>query len=356
MATHAAQSPLAPVPDMPASRVLDRSGTLDETALASLRAQVAAIEQDTRAQLAILVVPSTGGEAIEPYATRVFALWKPGRRVQDDGVLLLLAIDDRRMRIEVGQGLEGTIPDLAAARIIEQQMKPRLREQDVDGALRAALDALGQRLRDTPGGASASDDGAAAQDGGGKAPWRDLSVEAWGVLGMVLWSVALGCWRARRGLAWPLLAGLAAGGLGLAVFCVDRPPLLTGCVPVYVVAGLLGYGCGRSSWVRWGAASVVGVVGGLAALAWFVGADHFWWGFLWLLGGSGGLLFVAGLVMALRSVWRNGIGYASGAAAGRQHDSSSSRSDSSGDSGGSSSSSGSSGGGSSSGGGASGSW
>ncbi|MEO7888301.1 MAG: TPM domain-containing protein, partial [Polaromonas sp.] len=115
------------------ARVLDTTGTLHTTHIAELNQQILALEADTRAAVVVLMVPTTGDEAIEQYATRVFEKWKIGDTKRDDGILILVATEDRRMRIEVGQGLEGTVPDVLAGRIIDQDMKPRFRRNDYAG-------------------------------------------------------------------------------------------------------------------------------------------------------------------------------------------------------------------------------
>ncbi|WP_370693211.1 TPM domain-containing protein [Klebsiella pneumoniae] len=104
------------------------------------------------AQVAILMVPSTYPDSIEAYATRVFEAWKLGRKGIDDGVLVLVAKDDRRMRIEVGYGLEGTITDIDAGRIIREYMTPAFRQQDYAGGLEAAA-ATPRRRSVVPGAA-----------------------------------------------------------------------------------------------------------------------------------------------------------------------------------------------------------
>jgi uncharacterized protein len=104
-----AQAKQVPVPAMK-SRVVDLTHTLKPDEAEALRADIAALQADTQAQLAVLIVPTTGTDTIEQYATRVFAQWKLGRQEADDGVLLLVALKDRKMRIEVGTGLEGTSP------------------------------------------------------------------------------------------------------------------------------------------------------------------------------------------------------------------------------------------------------
>ncbi len=113
-----------PAPDaaIPAldSPVVDTTGTLDAATVQRLDAQARALQQRKGSQLQVLVVPSTQPESIEQYAVRVFEAWKLGRKGVDDGVLLLVAKDDRAVRIETGYGLEGAIPDIAANRVIQE--------------------------------------------------------------------------------------------------------------------------------------------------------------------------------------------------------------------------------------------
>lgn len=125
-----------------ARRVTDLTATLDAAERARLEASLAALEARKGAQVAILMVPSTYPDSIEAYATRVFEAWKLGRKGIDDGVLVLVAKDDRRMRIEVGYGLEGTITDIDAGRIIREYMTPAFRQQDYAGGLEAAAQRL----------------------------------------------------------------------------------------------------------------------------------------------------------------------------------------------------------------------
>ena len=99
------------------TRVTDQTATLTPPQRASLEAKLAALEQRKGAQLAVLIVPTTQPEPIEQYATRVFDAWKLGRKGVDDGVLVIVAKNDRHVRIEVAYGLEGAIPDAAAKRV-----------------------------------------------------------------------------------------------------------------------------------------------------------------------------------------------------------------------------------------------
>ena len=128
------------------SLVTDTTGALTPAQQAALREKLDDLQAHLGPQLAVLVVPTTGPEDIEAYATRVFAQWRLGNAKDDDGLLILVALKDRRMRIEVGQGLEGRVPDLAASHIIDAQMAPRFRQADYHGGIDAAVDALIERL------------------------------------------------------------------------------------------------------------------------------------------------------------------------------------------------------------------
>ena len=148
-----AQAP-QPVPRLEA-RVTDLTATLDSGQRARLEEQLAAIEQRKGAQVAVLVVPSTQPEAIEEYSMRVVEAWKLGRaqadgRRVDDGVLVLVAKDDRRIRIEVGYGLEGAIPDALAKRIVAEVIAPRFRQGDFFGGISAAVEDLGRLIEGEP--------------------------------------------------------------------------------------------------------------------------------------------------------------------------------------------------------------
>ena len=142
------------------SRVTDLTGTLTAPQRGQLEEALAAIEREHGAQVAVLMVPSTRPEAIEQFSIRVAEAWRLGRGREaarrdtgrreahaiDDGVLLLVAKDDRRVRIEVGYGLEGAIPDAIAQRIIAESITPRLRAGDFHGGLQAAIADLGRRI------------------------------------------------------------------------------------------------------------------------------------------------------------------------------------------------------------------
>ena len=111
------------------SPVVDTTGTLDATSKQQLEQQSLALQQRKGSQLQVLLVPSTAPETIEQYAVRAFEQFKLGRKGVDDGLLLVVAKDDRKVRIEVGYGLEGAIPDITAGRVIQEYLVPKFRQR-----------------------------------------------------------------------------------------------------------------------------------------------------------------------------------------------------------------------------------
>jgi uncharacterized protein len=124
------------------SPVTDLTGTLTPDQTASLEAKLRAFEAGKGSQVAVLIVPSTQPESIEQYALRVAEAWKLGREGVDDGALLLVALGDRRVRIEVGYGLEGALPDAIANRIIDEDIVPAFRRGDVSGGIATGADRM----------------------------------------------------------------------------------------------------------------------------------------------------------------------------------------------------------------------
>jgi len=130
-----------PVPALQA-RVTDQARVLQEPARSALEAKLAAFELAKGSQIAVLIVDSTQPEAIEQFSIRVVEAWRLGRPGVDDGVLLLVALGDRTLRIEVGRGLEGAIPDAIAKRVIAEVITPYFQRGDVAGGIDAGVDAL----------------------------------------------------------------------------------------------------------------------------------------------------------------------------------------------------------------------
>jgi len=138
-----------PVPRL-TGRVVDLTSTLTGSERAALEQKLAALEQRKGSQVAVLMVKSTQPEAIEQFSLRVAEAWQIGRGKTDDGVVVVVAKDDRRMRIEVGYGLEGAVPDALAKRIIAEQMTPHFRDGDYAGGLNAGIDALAKLIDGEP--------------------------------------------------------------------------------------------------------------------------------------------------------------------------------------------------------------
>lgn len=123
-----------PVPAL-TSPVTDLTQTLSAVQQRALEQRLLTHAERTGTQVAVLLVPTTGAETIEQYSLRVAEQWRLGRQAVDDGVLLLVAKDDRALRIEVGYGLEGALSDVLASRIIQQVITPRFRAGDFAGGV-----------------------------------------------------------------------------------------------------------------------------------------------------------------------------------------------------------------------------
>src|ERR1700744_3547730 len=123
-------------------RVVDQTGTLSSDTVASLSQKLKDFEARKGSQIAVLIVPTTAPETIEQYSIRVAEAWKIGRRKIDDGALLVVAKEDRKLRIEVGYGLEGALPDVTARRIIDEIIVPHFRTGDFAGGISAGVDRI----------------------------------------------------------------------------------------------------------------------------------------------------------------------------------------------------------------------
>lgn len=131
-------------------RVVDEAGMVPPEVRQRLEEKLAAFEGETGAQVAVLTIPSLEGEVLEDFSLRVAETWKLGRAEQDDGVLFLVARDDRKMRIEVGYGLEGRLTDLQSGRILSDMVRPRFRAGDFGGGVEAGVDAILGTLHGDP--------------------------------------------------------------------------------------------------------------------------------------------------------------------------------------------------------------
>ncbi|MDH0865705.1 TPM domain-containing protein [Mitsuaria sp. GD03876] len=135
-----------PVPAL-SGRVVDQTGTLAPAQRQAIEAKLAAFEQEAGPQIVILMVRSTAPEDIAAYAQRIGDQWKIGRRDVGDGLLIVVAKDDRRINIQTAKALEGAVPDLAARQIIERDITPAFKAGDYAGGLNRGIDALQARIR-----------------------------------------------------------------------------------------------------------------------------------------------------------------------------------------------------------------
>jgi uncharacterized protein len=223
---------------------MDSTGTLTAAQRGALEAKLTAFEQSRGAQVVLLMVPTTQPEDIAAYAQRIGDSWKIGRQSIGDGLLLVVAKNDRTVRIETTKALEGAIPDLTASRIIETAITPRFKQGDFAGGLDAGTDQImalitGEKL-------PAPQQGNARQRGGsGGFDWTTLAVFLFfavpiggrvlsSVLGRKLGSVATG--GAVGVLAWLFSSSLIIGAIAA----------LAGMV-FALVSGLGGLATGRSS-------------------------------------------------------------------------------------------------------------
>lgn len=217
---------LAPVPSLSA-RVIDPAGELAEADRQRLETRLARLETERGTQVVVLLVRSTAPEDIASFANRVANTWKIGRRDVGDGLVVVVAVQDRRMRIEVAKALEGAVPDLMARRIIDEAMAPRFRAGDYLGGLLAATDRLDSLIAGEPlPSPSASVPTGSAPDRG--FDWDDLAIFLFlavpvaasisrAALGRSLGALATGVGAGALAL-WvtaSLLIGLAAGVIAL---------------------------------------------------------------------------------------------------------------------------------------------
>lgn len=132
---------LVAVPPL-SGRVVDQTGTLAAADVASLTQTLKDLETRKGSQIAVLIVPTTDGEAIEQFSLRVAEAWKIGRKKIDDGALLVIAKNDRRLRIEVGYGLEGALTDVTTKRIIDEDITPKFKAGDFAGGVSAGINRM----------------------------------------------------------------------------------------------------------------------------------------------------------------------------------------------------------------------
>jgi uncharacterized protein len=227
---------LAPVPPLE-GRVIDRTNTLDAAQRQAMEQHLANVEHELGTQIVVLIVDRTLPEDIAAYAQRVGDQWKIGRRNVGDGLLIVVAKNDRRIRIEVAKALEGAVPDLAANQIITETIAPAFKRNDYAGGLNAAIDRIAARIKPEGLPAPASPRQGGARDIG--FDWGELAMFFFvgvpivgalltGMLGRKLGALATG--GAAGGLAWLLSASLFVAGLA--------------GVAALIMVGVFGFGSG----------------------------------------------------------------------------------------------------------------
>jgi uncharacterized protein len=225
-----------PVPVLK-ERVTDLTGTLSAAQKSELEARIAAYESRRGSQIAVLMLPTTKPEEIEQYAIRVAEAWKIGRKGVDDGLILVVAKDDRRLRIEVGYGLEGAIPDSVAKRVIEERITPRFRDGDFYGGVRDGVEQLIRLAEGEKLPAPQASRGRQAPDN-----WSNYLIAA-----IVFIAVAGGVLKAVLGRVPGSLA--TGAGLGLIAWILFGITIAAAAVVIGFLLAFTNTGTGRGS--RW---------------------------------------------------------------------------------------------------------
>lgn len=204
--------------------VNDYAGVLSAQQHEQLSTMLLAQEKETSNQVVILTVSSLNGEEIEPYANEIFHTWKLGQAGKDNGVLIVLAIKERKMRIEVGRGLEGALTDAIASQIIRREMTPRFKSGDFAGGLSAAVSAIQLAVKGeyAPKGGNVNFPGAGGAVAGGWPWWVWVIIVV--VVILILLAIALGNIPTRGGgtvlsdaldVGSEAAGGILAGGIDL---------------------------------------------------------------------------------------------------------------------------------------------
>jgi uncharacterized protein len=233
---------LVPIPDL-SHRVTDLTSTLNAAQANALEHKLAAFEAKQGSQIAVLIVPTTQPEDIAQFGIRVADAWKIGRKKVDDGVILIVAKDDRRLRLEVGYGLEGAIPDAIAKRVIAETITPYFKAGDFAGGIDAGVTQL-MRLIEGEQLPPPQEAPAGQQQGG-----AFMFVLFGGIIAGWILSAMLG--RVMGGM----LAGLGSGVIG-ALFGLGSAAFLIGLMVFFIV------GIRQRSYGGWSSGGFGGGYGG----------------------------------------------------------------------------------------------
>jgi len=258
-------------PDFPPADgyVNDVAGVLDESAERYLEGFLATLERDTSAEVAVATVRSLDGLSVEEYASRLFATWGIGNRNHDNGVLLLVAPHDRVVRIEVGYGLEGTLPDGLAGEIIRQDILPEFRAGNVPRGIGRGLDRIARIVRGEAAARAIVPSSATVA--------ADDTPSAWVVVPFLGFFVALGAFVAGIGLRTKaggvLLWCAMFAGIPLVMSTAFSPMLtLTVFAPLALAAAFFGHRKAQSDgWINSARTGSSSVADGTAPSGWNMG-------------------------------------------------------------------------------------
>jgi uncharacterized protein len=207
-------------------RVVDQTGTLSAGDIESLTQRLKSLESRKGSQVAVLIVPTTQPETIEQFSIRVAEAWKIGRKKIDDGALLVVAKNDRKLRIEVGYGLEGALPDVTARRIIDEVIVPRFRTGDFAGGISAGVDRIIRVIDGEPLPAPRPE----ASHNSDPGPLFDIIFSPFGFLGYIAVAAFM-----RNLLGRLLGSGITAGIVGAVVW------LILGSIAVSAIFGIIAF-------------------------------------------------------------------------------------------------------------------
>ena len=245
------------------ARVIDQTSTLSDMERSALEARLAEFEAQAGPQIVMLLIPSTQPEDIAAFAQRVGDEWKIGRRDVGDGLLIVVAKNDRRVWIATAKALEGAVPDLAARQIVQNAILPAFKAGDFSAGLNAGLDLLMARIKGENLPAPQGKAGSAGAAGDSGLQWQELGVFFFvGVT--ILGSILTAVFGRKLG---SVLTGGATGGLA---WWLSASVMLAGAAAVaaLILVGLLGIGAAgrrRRSWhgpSSWGGGSHGGFGGG----------------------------------------------------------------------------------------------
>lgn len=234
-------------PGKPVGFVNDFAGALSASSRQNLENELVNFEKQTKHEIAVVTIKNLDGDSVENYAVKLFEEWRIGKKGADDGILFLVAVDDHKMRIEVGYGLEGALTDLQASQILDQIAKPNFRNNDFDTGISLSVAEIEKAIRGEP----LSIDARTSSDiQAGEADWK-------GYFGLIIFFIVFGAARGifnalgktksfwlggvLGGIAGSLIGGLLVGTLAATV----------GAAIIFTLFGLFfDYGASRKGWFK----------------------------------------------------------------------------------------------------------